>query len=85
MQKLSIENIAAHLEQLTILELRQIARAVGVACSVDGKKSEVRKRIIALANGTGTPVAHGKSPRSEFADKGLVKDILAYRESIIGK
>ncbi len=85
MQELTIENIETRLEQLTILELRQTARAVGVACPAAGKKSEVREKIIAIANGTATPVPNEKSPLTEFADKDLVKDILTFRNSKIGK
>lgn len=85
MQELTIENIAARLDQLTILELRQTAKAVGVACPAAGKKSEVREKIIAVANGTDTPVAHGESLLLGFADKELVKEILTCRQSTIGK
>lgn len=85
MQELTIKNIDARLEQLTILELRQIARAVGVACPAAGEKSELRKKIIDIANGTTTPVKNEKSLLTEFADKELINDILTYRGSIIGK
>ncbi len=85
MKDITIENITARLEQLTILELRQTARAVGVERLADGKKSEVRERVIAIANGTATPVQNEDDRATQFADKKLVKDILAYRESVIGK
>ena len=78
MQKITIENIEARLEELNIFELRQTARAVG-------KKSEVRAKIIAIANGTAEPVPIENRKFCEQADKKLVKDIQTYRESIIGK
>ncbi len=85
MKDLSIENIEARLEQLTILELRQTARLVGVDCPAAGEKSVVREKIIAIAKGIDAPVAHPKSPLEDCVDKKLVKDILAYRKSVIGK
>ena len=42
MQEITIENIEARLIELSIFELRQTARAVGVERAADGKKSEVR-------------------------------------------
>lgn len=84
MQDITIENIKTRLEKLTILELRQTARAVGVDCPAVGKKSELREKIIAIANGTDTPVAREDSRAIEFVDEELVKDILAFRKSIIG-
>ena len=84
MQEITIENIEARLEQLTILELRATARAVGVERPAAGRKSEVREKIIAIANGTATPV-HCENPvGTRFADKELVKDILAFRKKISG-
>lgn len=85
MQELTIENIKARLEQLSIFELRQTARAVGVACPAAGTKDEVRGKVIAIANGTDTPVTLNNFPFEGWVDKGLVKDILIFRESIIGK
>lgn len=85
MQEITIENIEARLEELNIFELRQTARAVGVERAADGKKSEVRAKIIAIANGTAEPVPVEDRKFCEYADKGLVKDIQAYRASIIGK
>lgn len=85
MQEVTIENIEARLEQLSILELRQTARAVGVACPAAGTKSEVREKIIAIANGIDAPVTLKKSVLADCADEQLVKDILTFRESIIGK
>lgn len=85
MQKITIENIESRLEELNIFELRQTARAVGVECAADGKKSEVRAKIIAIANGTAEPVPIENRKFCKQADKKLVKDIQTYRESIIGK
>lgn len=85
MQKITIENIEARLEELNIFELRQTARAVGVERAADGKKSEVRAKIIAIANGTAEPVPIENRKCCEYADKKLVKDIQTYRGSIIGK
>lgn len=85
MQELTIENIEARLEQLTIFELRQTARAVGVERPAAGKIAEVREWIIAIANGTAIPVPCEKKMGTKFADKKLVNDILAYRKSKIGK
>lgn len=85
MQEITIENIEARLEKLTILELRQTARAVGVKCPAAGTKAELRAKIIAIANGEDNPVPCENLKFVEYADKELVKDIQAYRESIIGK
>ncbi len=84
MKDITIENIKARLEQLTILELRQIAREVGVERPAADKREAVIKKIIAIANGTTEPVEHEKSPLDEMVDKRLVKDILAFRKSILG-
>lgn len=83
MQEITIENITARLEQLTILELRQTARAVGVKCPAADKKDAVLKKIIAIAEGTASPVPCDKLVMTQYADKQLVKDIFAFRESII--
>ena len=84
MQEITIENIEARLKQLNIFELRQTARAAGVECAAAGKKSEVQAKIIAIANGTVEPVPVPPEKRKfcEYADKGLVKDIQAYRKSL---
>lgn len=85
MQETTIENIEARLEKLSIFELRQTARAVGVDCPAAGTKAEVKAKIIAIANGEGNPKASEKCTLTDYADKELVKDIQSYRESIIGK
>ena len=85
MQEITIENIEARLIELSIFELRQTARAVGVERAADGKKSEVRAKIIAIANGTAEPVPIENRKCCEYADKKLVKDIQTYRGRIIGK
>lgn len=85
MQEITIENIEARLIELSIFELRQTARAVGVERAADGKKSAVRAKIIAIANGTAEPVPIENRKCCEYADKKLVKDIQTYRGSIIGK
>lgn len=85
MQEITIENIEARLKELNIFELRQTARAVGVERAAEGKKSDVRAKIIAIANGTVEPVPVENRKFCEGADKKLVKDIQAYRASIIGK
>ena len=85
MQEITIENIEARLIELSIFELRQTARAVGVERAADGKKSEVRAKIIAISNGTAEPVPIENRKCCEYADKKLVKDIQTYRGSIIGK
>lgn len=83
MDKISIEDIEARLEKLSIFELRQTARAVGVDCPAAGTKAEVRKKILAIAKGTATPISSEIPTLTEFADKALVEDILAFRESAI--
>lgn len=83
MKIITIENITARLEQLTILELRQTARAVGVESPAADKNDVVRKKIIAIAEGTATPVPCDKPVMTQYADKQLVKDIFAFRESRI--
>lgn len=85
MQEITIENLEARLKQLNIFELRQTARAVGVDFPAAGKKSELQAKVIAIAKGKAEPVPIENSKFCEYADKELVKDIQAYRESIIGK
>ncbi len=82
---ITIENIEARLKKLTIFELRQTARAVGVECPTAGTKAEVQAKIIAIANGETNPVSSENRALTDYADKELVKDIQYYRESIIGK
>lgn len=84
MQKNSIESIEARLEKLTILELRETARAVGVAHPAVWKREEVKAKIIAIVNGSDAPVPCTQHTAVNFADKELVRDIQSYRESIIG-
>mgnify|MGYP001067444653 CR=1 FL=1 len=85
MQEITIENIEARLGELTILELRQTARAIGVERPAACKKAEVVKKIIAIAEGKAEPVFIGNTKFGELAGKGLVQDIQTYRDSIIGK
>ncbi|MCM1234306.1 MAG: hypothetical protein NC489_29735 [Ruminococcus flavefaciens] len=85
MQKVTIEDIEARLEKLTIFELRQTARAVGVAHAATGTKVDVRRKVIAIANGTTKPVPCENPTGTRFANEALVKDILAFRESKISK
>lgn len=85
MQEITIENISARLEQLTIFELRQTARAVGVAHAAAGNKADIRRKVIAIANGTAKPVPFENPAGTQFANGELVKDILTFRESKIGK
>ncbi len=80
MQDLSIENIEARLEQLTIFELRQTARAVGVAHAAAGTKADVRRKVIAIAKGKAERVPCDNPAGTQFANEELVKDILAFRE-----
>ena len=84
MQEITIENIEARLGELTILELRQTARAVGVHRAADGPKAECIKKIVAIAKGEVKTVPVEDRKFCEYADKGLVKDIQSYRESILG-
>jgi len=85
MQEITIENIEARLAELSVFELRQTARAVGVDFPAAGKKSELQAKVIAIAKGKAEPVPIENRKFCEYADKGLVKDIQAYRKSIIGK
>lgn len=85
MQEITIENIEARLNKLSILELRETARAVGIDCPAAGKKAEVRAKIIAIANGKANPVPNENHTITDFVDKELVKDIQSFRASIIGK
>lgn len=84
MNEITIENIKARLGELTIFELRQTARAVGVSRSADGPKAECIKKIVAIAKGEENPVPVEDRKFCEYADKGLVKDIQSFRESILG-
>lgn len=81
MQELTIENIEARLEKLPIFELRQTARAVGVVCAAAGTKADLRRKVIAIANGTVNSVPCENPAGTRFANEELVKDILALRES----
>lgn len=85
MQEITIENIEARLVKLNIFELRQTARAVGVDRPATCKKAELQAKVIAIAKCEAEPVPTENRKFSEYAGKALVKDIQAYRESIIGK
>ena len=85
MKEITIENIEARLKELTIYELRQTARAVGVERPAADKKADVVNKILAIAKGEVDPVSIPDNPiLTQSADKKLVKDIQSYRESILG-
>lgn len=85
MKEITIENIEARLKELTILELRQTARAVGVERPATDKKEDVVNKILAIAKGEVTPIPVPENHTlTQSADKKLVKDIQSYRESIVG-
>ncbi len=52
--------------------------------SADGPKAECIKKIVAIAKGEENPVPVEDRKFCEYADKGLVKDIQSFRESILG-
>lgn len=85
MKEITIENIEARLKELTIHDLRQTARAVGVKHPAADMKANVVTKILAIAKGEVAPVAVPENPiLTQSADKKLVKDIQSYRESIVG-
>lgn len=57
MEKITIEDIKARLEQLKIFELRHTARAIGVERPTAYKRDALLVKIIAITSGTDTPVA----------------------------
>ncbi len=85
MKEITIEDIEARLGELLIFELRQTARAVGVLRPAEGKKFECIKRIIEIAKGEVEPVPCENPVGTKMANKQLVKDILDYRKSVLGK
>lgn len=80
MQEITIEDIEARLEKLTIFELRQTARAVGVRAAA-GTKSECIKKIVAIAKGKAEPIPVEERKFFEYADKKLVNDIQTFRKA----
>lgn len=85
MKEITLENIEARLNELNIFELRQTARTVGVIRPAEGRKSECIQKVIAIAQGETEPLPLEERKQWFYEDKELVKDILAYRESVIGK
>lgn len=73
-----IADIKLRAQKKTIHELRQIARAVGVARPADGKKERLIEDIVKIATCEIPPAprnSRGAPPKSSFYDESLVADI----------
>lgn len=78
-----LQDVTERLERLSIYDLRQVARAVGVKRPADGKKSRVTEAILSIAQGLTAPeppTLRGAPPKSQAYDEQLVADIKACRE-----
>lgn len=78
-----LQDVAKRLEKLSIYDLRQVARAVGVKRPADGKKSRVSEAILSIATGETAPeppTLRGAPPKSQAYDEQLVADIKTCRE-----
>lgn len=78
-----LEEIRRRLNDKTIHELRQLARAVGVPRPAEGRKERLLDLITRIASGENDPVApavRGAHPKSGEYDRQLVADILRCRE-----
>lgn len=78
-----LNSIIAKLNKLPILELRQLAREVGVLRPAVGKKERLVAEIVKIARGEILPVApstRGAPVKSSNFDKEIYAEILEYRQ-----
>lgn len=78
-----LDEIQRRLNEKTIHELRQLARAVGVPRPAEGRKERLVEWISDIASGVkdpATPSVRGAHPKSAEYDRQLVADILRCRE-----
>lgn len=78
-----LQDITERLEKLSIYDLRQVARAVGVKRPADGKKSRITEAILGIAQcqiAPEPPTLRGAPPKSQAYDEQLVADIKSCRE-----
>ncbi|MDE6441624.1 MAG: hypothetical protein K2L12_02600 [Clostridia bacterium] len=78
-----IEDIRLRLDALSIYDIRQVAREVGVPQPTEGKKERLLTYIVDIATGTKDPEKRspkGARPKSSSYDRNLVSDILKCRE-----
>lgn len=78
-----IEDIKQRLDAMSIYDIRQIAREVGVPKPTEGKKERLLSYIIDIASGEKDPEkrsSKGARPKSTAYDRSLVSDILRCRE-----
>lgn len=81
-----LNDIAERLNKLSIYDLRQVGRAVGVHRPADGKKSRVIEAVLGIAEGKIEPeprTLRGAPPKSQQFDEQLVADILACRAAYL--
>lgn len=84
---LLLSGVRAKIEKLSIYELRQVARAVGVDRPAVGKKSRVTEAIMNIACGTVSPIPQsrrGAPPKSSAVDEELVDEINRCRARALG-
>ena len=78
-----IEDIKQRLDAISIYDIRQIAREVGVPKPTEGKKERLLSYIVDIASGEKDPEkrsSKGARPKSTAYDRSLVSDILRCRE-----
>lgn len=78
-----LEDIRLRLDALSIYDIRQVAREVGVPQPTEGKKERLLGYIVDIASGVKDPEKRspkGARPKSSAYDRNLVSDILRCRE-----
>ncbi|MDE6505295.1 MAG: hypothetical protein K2L42_05420 [Clostridia bacterium] len=77
-----LSEITERLENLTIHEVRQLARALNVHFE-SSRKPEIIEAVLSFANGLSEPKpkVKGAPPKSDKHDERLAADIISYRES----
>ncbi len=77
-----LNSIKRRLYDMSIFDVRQVARAVGVPRATEGKKEDTIANILGIATGEITPLkpnGRGAPPKSVICDEQLVSDILRCR------
>ena len=79
-----LSEITERLENLTIHEVRQLARALNVPFE-SSRKPEIIEAVLSFAKGLSEPKlkVKGAPPKSDKHDEQLAAEIVAYRENLL--
>lgn len=83
---LRLDKAVEKMNRMSISELRQVARALGVSRPAVGKKERLVNDIVALAKGEMSPVplsTRGAPPKSDNFDRELYAEITELRQSCL--